>query len=386
MAKPAGARCNLHCSYCYYLGTTTPSRAAAGAPSGTAAGMSPAEMPSPLLESYIAQRIESASGPNVHFEWHGGEPTLLGPDYFRRITRLQRAHAAEGKTVTNGLQTNGTLIDAPFADFLAREGFSVGLSVDGPADVHDALRPGPGGQPSHERAMRAFRLLRERGVQCNLLCVLHSLNAPWPERVYRFFRDLGGKYLQFLPLAPRPAQDGARAAAASPEAVGDFLCAVFDLWIKEDVGRVVVQAFDEALRPHYGAPHALCVHRETCGDVAVLESDGSFYACDHFVDPAHLIGNLRETSLAALSSDPRLIAFGEAKRTALPPSCLACEFLSACNGGCPKDRFVQGPDGLRSYFCPAYKRFFAHSATALALLAAHMKAGKTLRSFSPRGD
>jgi len=231
-------------------------------------------------------------------------------------------------------------------------------------------------------------VLKERKVFCNLLCVLHEGNAARPEAVYSFFREIDAKYLQFLPLAPRPPAagqspargqaPGAVAAAASAEAIGGFLCAVFDDWIREDVGRIVVQAFDEALRPIYGAPHALCVHREACGDVAVLESDGSFFACDHFVDRAHLIGNLSDSSLAALSDDPRMVAFGREKRDALPRACLDCEFLASCNGGCPKDRFVR--DGL-NYFCPAYRRFFAHSRPALTRLAAHMKAGKSLRSF-----
>jgi uncharacterized protein len=369
MAKPAGARCGLRCSYCYYVGNYAP--------------RAPREMDERLLEMYIAQRIESASGPNVHFEWHGGEPTMLGLEYFRRIVRIQKAKALPGKTVSNGLQTNGMLIDGPFADFLARERFSVGLSIDGPESVHDAFRKGAGGRGSHARATRSFRLLNERGVMCNAMCVLHALNAPIPREVYGFFKDLGATYVQFLPLSPRPGQEGAIAAAARPEEVGEFLCEVFDLWTASDLGRVVVQTFDEALRPYCGLPHALCVHREECGDVAVLESDGSFYACDHFVDGEHLIGNLRERSLASLSSDPALLAFGAAKRSSLPPSCLACEHLASCNGGCPKDRFAPAPDGPSNYFCAAYKRFFSHSGPVLALLASHMRAGRRLREFSP---
>jgi uncharacterized protein len=215
-------------------------------------------------------------------------------------------------------------------------------------------------------------------VFCNLLCVLHEGNAAFPERVYSFFKTAGAKYLQFLPLVPRPGQAGAASAAASPESIGEFLCRVFDAWIREDVGRIVVQAFDEALRPIYGAPHALCIYRETCGDVAVLERDGSFFACDHFVDAEHLIGNLRERSLSELSSDPRLLAFGQAKRDTLPRACLECEVLASCNGGCPKDR---DDDGLNR-LCAAYKRFFIHSRPQLTRLAAHMKSGKSLRSFS----
>jgi len=375
MAKPAGPRCNLRCDYCYYLDKEE------------SFSSLPWPMPEKLLERYIAERIESSPGPSTHFEWHGGEPTLLGLDYFRRIARIQRARLPRGRSVTNGIQTNGTLIDEEWAAFFASEGFSVGLSLDGPAELHDRHRKGRGGAPSHAAVMRALGLLKERGVFVNILCVLHEGNVAFPERVYSFFKGEGVKYLQFLPLVPRPSRAGAASgnagAAAAPEAIGDFLCAVFDLWIREDVGRIVVQAFDEALRPIYGAPHALCVHRETCGDVAVLERDGSFYACDHFVDGEHMIGNLGERSLAELSSDPRMLAFGRAKRDALPRACLDCEVLASCNGGCPKDRFVDVPGtvGL-NYLCAAYKRFFLHSRPQLIRLAAHMKAGKSLRSFT----
>ncbi len=376
MAKPAGPRCNLRCDYCYYLDKEE------------FFSSLPWPMPERLLERYIAERIESSPGPSTHFEWHGGEPTLLGLDYFRLIARIQRARLPRGRSVTNGIQTNGTLIDEEWAAFLASEGFSVGLSLDGPAELHDRHRKGRDGAPSHAAVMRAFGLLKERAVFVNVLCVLHEGNAAFPERVYSFFKGEGAKYLQFLPFVPRPGRTGAASgnsgAASAPEAIGNFLCAVFDLWIREDVGRIVVQAFDEALRPIYGAPHALCIHRETCGDVAVLERDGSFYACDHFVDGDHMIGNLRERSLAELSSDPRMLAFGRAKRDELPRTCLDCEVLASCNGGCPKDRFVavQGEAVGLNYLCAAYKRFFLHSRPQLIRLAAHMKAGKSLRSFA----
>ncbi len=368
MAKPGGARCNLRCGYCYYLdkGAALP------------AARAPWPMPEASLESYIAQRIDSSSGPSTHFEWHGGEPTLLGLDYFRRIADIQRARLPPGRKVTNGLQTNGSLIDEAWVDFLAREGFSVGLSLDGPPELHDRYRRGPDGSASQAAALRAFGLMRDRGVFCNILCVLHEGNAAEPERVYAYFKDAGARYLQFLPLVPRPGQEGAAAAAASPDAIGEFLCRVFDLWIREDVGRIVVQTFDEALRPIYGVPHALCVHRETCGDVAVLERDGSFYACDHFVDDEHLIGRLGDRSLAELFSDRRMLDFGRAKREALPRVCLDCGVLASCNGGCPKDRDGEGLNRL----CAAYRRFFLHSRPQLTRLAAHMKAGKSLRSFS----
>ncbi len=364
MAKPAGPACNMRCGYCYYL-----RKAALFSPG-------PWRMSEDLLRSYIVQRLQASPGPTTHFEWHGGEPTLLGLDFFRTIVRIQKGACPPGRAITNGIQTNGLLLDESWARFLGQEGFSVGLSMDGPEDLHDAFRISVEGRATHLRVANSFRLLKQRGVMCNVLCVLHARNAAEPDRMYDFFRGMGVTWLQFLPL-------GGESAAASAEAIGDFLCRVFDRWMREDVGRMVIQAFDEALRPIYGIAHALCVHRETCGDVAVLEHDGSLYACDHFVDAEHMLGNIRERALPDMMADPRLRRFGQAKRDSLPRACRECEVLPSCNGGCPKDRTKITPDGepgLNS-LCPAYKRFFLHSRPGLALLAAHMKEGRSLRSF-----
>jgi uncharacterized protein len=363
MAKPAGPACNMRCAYCYYLGKS------ALFPHG------PLRMPDDLLERYILQRLEASPGPSTHFEWHGGEPTLLGLDYFRLVARLQKKHRPAGRSITNGIQTNGLLLDDAWAAFLAQESFSVGLSIDGPADLHDAFRKTVDGAATHARACAGFRLLKRAGVFCNALCVLHARNAAEPDRVYDFFRELGATYLQFLPLT------GA-AMAAPPGLVGDFLCRVFDRWMRDDVGRIVIQTFDEALRPIYGIPHALCIHRETCGDVAVLEHDGGFYACDHFVDAQHLIGSLKDRALGDLAGDPRMRSFGAAKKEALPADCRECDVLASCNGGCPKDRFTSGGQPGVSSLCPAYRTFFRHSTPGLTRLAAHMKAGRSLRSFA----
>jgi uncharacterized protein len=364
MAKPAGARCNLRCGYCYYLDKESLF------PDG------PRLMPEELLERYIRQRLDASPEPNTHFEWHGGEPTLLGVEYFRTIVRLQQANIPPGRTVSNGLQTNGLLLDEEWARFLADHGFSVGLSLDGPAALHDGFRKTADGEATHERVVSAFRLLKRHGVFCNMLCVLHAGNAAQPDAVYDFFRGLGVAHLQFLPLVAL--KEGVPSAATvGPETMGAFLCRIFDRWIREDVGRIVIQGFDEALRPIYGIPHALCVHRETCGDVAVLEHNGNFYACDHFVDSGHLIGNIRERSVTDLASDPRMLRFGQAKRDTLPRACRECDVLSSCNGGCPKDR---GTDGI-NFLCAGYKEFFHHSRPGLTDLASHIKARRPLRAF-----
>jgi uncharacterized protein len=371
MAKPVGPRCSLRCTYCYYIGKP----AAAG---GNAV------MSTEVLEKFISQRLNASPGPSTHFEWHGGEPTLAGLDFFRAVVLLQRALCPPGRTITNGLQTCGVHLDGGWVDFLAKERFSVGLSLDGPARLHDPYRKSAAGEPTHAKVVRAFFMLKKGGVSCTVLCVLHRLNAAEPLEVYDFFRSLGVSWLQFLPLVAPAAGGGVSPETAVPKIIGDFLCTVFDVWLREDVGRIVVQAFDEALRPLYGIPHALCVHRETCGEAAVVEQDGSFYACDHFVDPRHLLGTIRSRPLAELASDRRMAAFGAAKKDTLPKVCRACAVLSSCNGGCPKDRILQAPGGEPglNYLCAAYRMFFTHSRPGLGRLAAHMKTGKPLRAFA----
>jgi uncharacterized protein len=371
MAKPAGPGCSLRCGYCYYL------RKESLFPPG------PWRMTEGLLERYVEQRLRTAVDAVVHFEWHGGEPTLLGVDYFRSVVRMQKAHRGPGQTITNGIQTNGMHLDSAWARLLCQEGFSVGLSLDGPADLHDMYRRTPDGTPTHGRVLESLRMLKEHRVFCNVLCVLHAGNAAEPDRVYDFFRSEGVTHLQFLPLVVPAGPGRVSHATASPDTIGRFFCRIFDRWMAQDVGRIVIQTFDEALRPLYGAPHALCVHRETCGDVAVLEHNGDFYACDHFVDADHLIGKLGEQALGDLMAHPRMKEFGAAKRDSLPSVCRVCDVLASCNGGCPKDRIATAPDGESglNYLCPAYTMFFRHSRPGLARLASHMKAGRTLRSF-----
>jgi uncharacterized protein len=329
-----------------------------------------------LLDRYIRQRFSVSPGP-THFEWHGGEPTLAGLDAFRTIVKLQKRHAPPGQKWTNGLQTNGIRLDRPWVDFLAENQFSVGLSVDGPAAAHDAVRTKADGSGSHAQVMASLRRLLAAGVFVNLLCVVHARNVTDPDGVYDFLRDTGARYLQFLPYVPRLGKDDP-ALAATPVQLGDFFCRIFDRWLAADVGALVVQTFDEALRPLCGVTHALCIHRPTCGDVIVLEHDGGVYTCDHFVDQAHLLGNLNDTDLATLAADPRLVAFGQAKKNGLAPQCLTCDVLEFCHGGCPKDRDDRGLHRL----CQAYRMFFNHAKPGLTALAAHRKSGKSLRSFS----
>ncbi|EEW25775.1 anaerobic sulfatase maturase [Rhodobacter ferrooxidans] len=363
MVKPSGPRCNLDCSYCFYLSKT---------------GLYPEErkfrMNDAVLETYIRDHIAAhvALGvPEVGFTWQGGEPTLLGLPFFERVLELQRQYAPPGFRISNSIQTNGTLLDTDWAAFLARNSFLVGLSLDGPKALHDRYRIDRAGRPSFDAVMRGLDLLRQHKVDTNLLCVVHSHNVLKPKEVYRFLRGQG-EFLQFIPLVD-PGPDGqASPQSLRPAAFGKFLCEVFDLWVQHDVGRVFVQFFDEQLRLWMGHPASLCVFAETCGPALALEQNGDLYACDHFVTPEHRLGNIMQTSMADMAWSQRQRAFGAAKAD-LPPQCVACSHHFACNGGCPKDRI--GPGGV-NYLCAAYKAFFQHAGPKLWQMAALVAKGQ----------
>ncbi len=360
--KPAGAVCNLDCQYCYYRDKRELYQ-----------GSAVSRMTEELLERYIAQHIAAAQGPEVAFSWHGGEPTTLGLAFFRKAVELQRKYKPAGWRIRNGIQTNGVLLDDEWARFLAAEGFSVGLSLDGPAELHDAYRVNRAGQPSHLHAMRGYELLRKHGVPTDIICVVHNMNVRQPLTVYRFFREIGCTYLGFLPVVERdPDSAGVSRHTPSAEDYGVFLCKIFDEWVARDVGRMMVQIFDEASRPAFDLDHSLCVFRETCGRIPVVEHTGDFFPCDHYVDREHRMGNILERPLADLLDSPEQRAFGDAKRDALPGRCRECEVLAMCNGGCPKYRFIDTPDGEPglNYLCAGLKRFFLHSREPLARIAA----------------
>jgi uncharacterized protein len=375
MAKPIGPQCNLNCAYCYYLRKE----------SLFEPGLSRL-MPDDLLEKYIAQRLQNSSGPAISFEWHGGEPALLGLDFFRRVVQLQQKHSPAGHRIINGLQTNGTLINDDWAAFLSKENFSVGLSLDGPQEVHDVYRRTKDGRPTHATVERALRTLQRHKVRFDILCVVHARTVQDPLKVFRYFKEIGCRSIQFLPLV-EPAPDQARGVSertADPQALGNFFSAIFDEWIMKDLGRIVVQMFDEALRPACKLPHALCIFSETCGNVPVLEHDGRLFCCDHYVDADHCLGNLGRESYADLTGCQSLREFGARKRDTLPEYCTQCEVIDWCNGGCPKDRIAPTPNGEKglNYFCAAYRRFFTHVRPVMERLAVHWQAGKPLEQFS----
>lgn len=378
--KPAGAACNLACRYCYYLGRpdkeaevlsrpATLSASDSSVPANTSKGglvhapmAEPARLPFDLLEQYIARHIAASPDEIIRFSWHGGEPTILGVDYFRRLVEIQRRLCPPGRTIRNGLQTNGTLLDDEWGAFMASQEFAVGLSLDGPREVHDLSRVSRAGGPSFDAAMRGYETLRRHGVPVDILCVVGAHNARRSAEVYGFFKEIKAAHVTFLPLVEsRPEAPGGVSPGSVPaQAWGDFLCAVFDDWLARDIGRIKVQVIEEALRPAFGQEHSLCIFRPVCGDIPVLEKNGDLYACDHFVDPAHRLGNIRESPLAALLDGPALRAFGLAKLEALPRVCRECEVREMCNGECPRNRFVLAPDGEPglNYLCPGYRKFF----------------------------
>ncbi|MFQ5682453.1 MAG: anaerobic sulfatase maturase [Candidatus Binatia bacterium] len=369
--KPIGAICNLDCHYCYYL------KKEQLYPKGESFRMTDC-----MLEEYIVQHIEASPSPVINFSWHGGEPTILGLDYFRKIVSFQRKHRPSDRRITNGIQTNGTLLDEAWCRFFAEEGFFVGLSLDGPRELHDAHRVNKGQRPTHKQVMHGFKLLKESGVQIDTLCVVHAQNVYYPTSVYRFFKEIGVQHLQFLPFVERNRNgDGEVTQHTVPaEAFGSFLCTVFDEWVRHDVGHITVQIFDEAARPALAVEHSLCIFRETCGDIPVVEHNGDFYSCDHFVDPEHHLGNIHKMPLAEMLESPAQRAFGQTKWDALPRYCRECEVRSMCNGGCPKNRFIRTPGGEEglNYLCAGYKRFFTHSRPILQKLASLWRAGEPM--------
>ncbi len=366
LAKPVGARCNLRCAYCYYLSRGNP-----GYP----------YMSGDLLETYIVQHIQACTEPVILFSWHGGEPALFGLDGFRKIVSLQKRHCPDGRSIVNGIQTNGLLLDDDWCRFLAAEQFMVGLSLDGMAHVHDLYRVNSAGEPTHAQVIQAYDRLCRHGVTTECLCVVHSGNVHHPLEVYDFFRCLEVPYVTFLPLVEPLAAGGVSARTVPAGAWGEFLCAIFDVWLDRDIGLIKIQIIEEAARPAFGLEHTLCIFRKTCGGVPILDCNGDVYSCDHFAQPEFRLGNIRETPLAELLDSSRQKDFGRAKLETLPQQCRGCAVLDMCNGGCPKDRILntrEGEPGL-NYLCAGYLRFFRHCRSFVAALA-HIQRNQTGRA------
>lgn len=380
MAKPTGPKCNLDCTYCFYL----EKEKLYSSPHNWA-------MPDNVLEIYIQQYIKAQISPLVTFAWQGGEPTLLGVDYFRRIIALQKKYA-DGRRIANVLQTNGVLLDDGWAQFLAENEFLVGLSIDGPRNLHDLHRRNKGGKPTFDAVVSSIGRLKRHGVEFNTLTVVNRTNSYHPLEVYRFLRETGSGYMQFIPVVERvastPAADGLHLIrpqweqeasvtewSVEPLQYGKFLCEIFDEWVRKDVGRYFVQIFDVALESWFGLPPGLCVFSETCGQALAIEHNGDLYSCDHYVFPENRLGNILTTPLELLVGSRQQSRFGLDKRDALPRFCRECDVRFVCNGECPKHRFLRTPEGEPglSYLCAAYKTFFQHIRPAMEFMANELR-------------
>ena len=367
MAKPMGPICNLDCRYCFYLEKEN----LYGKKQDFA-------MPDAVLESYISQFITAQDAPAISFAWQGGEPTLLGVDFFRKVVAIQNKYA-NGRTIENAFQTNGVLLDDRWGEFLAENHFLIGISIDGPADLHDFYRVDKGGAPTFHRVMRGLRFLKKHQVEFNALTVVNRQNSQHPLKVYRFLKSIGCQFMQFIPIVERLAKaanpDGLvliaprdpQAAEVSdwsvePRQYGVFLATIFDEWVRNDVGDYFVQLFDVTLESWMGLVPSLCVFRPTCGSAMALEHNGDLYSCDHYVYPENKLGNIMEQPLSSLVNSAQQRAFGLDKRDSLPRYCRECDVRFACNGECPKHRFISTPDGEPglNYLCAGYKLFFKH--------------------------
>jgi uncharacterized protein len=373
LAKPTGPICNLDCEYCFFLSKES---------------LYPGDrfrMSDDVLADYIGQYLASQPDGEVTVAWQGGEPTLMGVDFFRRAVALADELARPGQQLQHTIQTNGTLLTDEWCELLARHRFLVGISIDGPPDLHDRYRVDKRGGPTSAKVLRGLALLQGHGVDVNVLCTVHAANQARPLDVYRYFRDdLGITFIQFIPIVERENETGFQEGdtvtdrSVDPTAWGDFLNAVFDEWVVRDVGTVFVQMFDAALASWCDLPSSLCIFRKTCGDAVALEHNGDLYSCDHFVEPVHFLGNIATTSMVDLVTSPQQVAFGKAKEDTLPAYCRSCEVRFACNGECPRNRFTLAPDGEYglNYLCAGYKSFFTHIDGPMRLMAQLLQSGR----------
>jgi len=367
LAKPIGPICNLDCKYCFYLEKEALYPQVEKWP-----------MRDDVLETFIRQYIEAHDTPQINFAWQGGEPTLLGVEFFRRVVDLENKYA-NGKRMANAFQTNGVLLNDTWAEFFREHHFLIGISVDGPRHLHDTYRVDKGGQPTFDHVMRGVEVLKRHKVDFNTLTTVHRGNADHPLEVYRFLRECGSVYMQFIPIVERISHqttaDGLQLVqpdfagsarvvpwSVEPRQFGKFLCAIFDEWVRKDVGKYFVQLFDISLEMWCGMEASLCVFRRKCGEALAIEHCGDLYSCDHFVYPQNKLGNIMGSPLEALVGSEQQRRFGDAKESTLPKYCRECDVRFACNGECPKHRFLTTPDGEPglNYLCVGYKMFFRH--------------------------
>ncbi|WP_264876722.1 anaerobic sulfatase maturase [Vibrio agarivorans] len=375
MAKPSGSVCNIDCEYCFYLEKEQlyPERQANW------------RMSDDTLERFIQQYIEAQSGPTVEFAWQGGEPTLLGLDFYQRVVELCAQHA-QGKQIYHSFQTNGLLIDDKWCEFFKHHNILVGISIDGPQHLHDQYRVTRSKKGTHAKVMQAIELLKKHRIEFNTLTVVSSGNANSPLEVYEFLKSIGSKYIQFIPLVERLSTDDNQwqldlaspndhsktvtSWSVSPRAYSDFLVTIFKDWITKDVGSTFVQTFDSTLASWLNQPAGICTFAAECGHSFALESNGDLYQCDHYVYPEYKLGNINQTTIEIMNNSPKAVQFSRAKSSSLNSKCNACRFKFACHGGCPKHRFITTNTGQHhNYLCEGYFEFFKQSEKAMMIMA-----------------
>jgi uncharacterized protein len=384
LAKPTGAICNLGCSYCFFLDKEELYEG------------SRFHMSDEILDGYIRQLIEAHSSPVVTVAWQGGEPTLMGLDFYRRAIELQDKYRKPGMTFENTIQTNGTLLTDEWCEFLNENNFLVGISIDGPEQLHDIHRVTKKGNGTFHKVMRGLRLLQKHGLEYNVLTTVNAVNGDFPLEVYRFLRDeVATTWMQFIPVVERVDTHGDPAflegtlvsdRSVGAEQFGQFLSTIFDEWVRKDVGTIFVQTFEATARNWVGlASSGMCVFNETCGLGVALEHNGDVYSCDHFVEPEFLVGNINETDMGDLVGSQRQHTFGMDKRDALPQFCLDCDVRFACHGECPKNRFITTPDGEPglNYLCAGLKDFFHHVDEPMAVIAEAIRSGNEASTVMP---
>ena len=367
MLKPAGAHCNLACKYCYYLEKNNLYQ-----------NSHRHLMSDEMLEQFTREYIEAQTMPQVLFTWHGGEPLMRSIDFYREALALQKKYA-NGKQIDNVIQTNGTLLTDEWCEFFAKNHWLVGISIDGPQEYHDHYRVTPAGKPSWEKVMQGIQLLKKHRVEWNAMAVVNAYNAEHPLEFYHFFRDNGCQYLQFTPIVERLTEheDGRTLASladdreipladasVTPQQWGNFLCTIFDDWVRHDVGKTFVEIFDCTLANWMGVLPGICAYSKECGHAGVMEHNGDVYSCDHFVFPEYKLGNIREQSLIDMLYGEKQQAFSRLKHTSLPRQCKECDMEFACHGECPKNRFEKdkyGEPGL-NYLCQGYYQYYTHVA------------------------
>ena len=374
MVKPRGAVCNLDCQYCYYL------RKEQLYPDGDF------RMDDDVLEAFTRQYIRAQQVPEVTFAWQGGEPLLAGLEFFERALQFQQKYSRPGMIIKNAVQTNGVLLDDEWCRFFKRYDFLVGISIDGPHEMHDAYRVDKGGQPTLDRVMAGVEFLNKHSVDFNTLTCVHTANVDYPLEVYRFLRGkVEAHFMQFIPIVLRDNETGFQEGnALTPHSVtgkqyGSFLKTIFDEWVRRDVGTVFVQIFDVALAAWAGESPGLCIFDETCGTAMVLEHNGDLYSCDHFVEPRYYLGNISSRDLTELVTSEQQVRFSHAKRDSLPGYCRECSVKFICNGGCPKNRILSTPDGEPglNYLCEGYRDLFAHIGPTMQYMAEELREGRS---------